>query len=637
MVTHCHPLKMPYSGRARRRGPARSGFGLLLAALLLSVAAAPASGNALAGHPSPYLAMHAQDPVQWQDWSPEAVARARREGKLLFVSIGYFSCHWCHVMQRESYRDETIAAVLNEHFVPVKVDRELHPALDAYLMEFVRAMVGAGGWPLNVFLTPEGYPLVGTVYLPPERFLGLLERVAGQWDARRDELRNMAASAAAILAERRATPVTTALGTEAPGRVVAAFLRETQALADPVDGGFGRGRKFPSAPQLALLLAIERRSPQPARAEFLALTLDRMASRGIRDQLGGGFFRYSTDAAWHLPHFEKMLYDNALLAEIYLDAADVLDARRFETVARDTLDFMLREMGDPSGGLIASLSAVDASGLEGGPYLVEPDAVQRILTPAERAVAEAAWGLGERPPLPGGFFPVRGADPAEVAEVLGIAVDDAHARLESARAKLLEARARRKPLRDQKVLAGWNGLALSALVRAASLENGARYLEAARAMRDCILGTLWDGERLARAATGEGAYGRATLEDYAYAAQGLLRWAEATRDEEDLAQVHAMIAQGWARFRTPEGWRLSEETLIPGRWTEAVIADDALPSPSATLVATTLALAERTGDEAMRHRAEAALGVAAPGLEASPFFYATQIRLLQARRTGVAD
>ena len=311
--------------------------------LLLALPVFAARNNQLANHPSPYLAMHGQDPVQWQEWGKAAQQAAVREDKLLFISSGYFSCHWCHVMQRESFSDPEIAAILNKHFIAVKVDRELNPALDAKLIDFVERTRGYAGWPLNVFITPDGYPLVGLVYMPQQGFKTMLLKLTTEWQQRKPELKELAAKATSELATPQVSESTT-LAPKLGEEYTKYLLRHTFDLADELQGGFGQQNKFPMVPQLQVLLAEYQRNRLERLGDFLQTTLNHMASQGLNDQLAGGFYRYTVDPAWQIPHFEKMLYDNAQLANLYLNAASVFSNQRYQTVAFQTLDFMLHEL-----------------------------------------------------------------------------------------------------------------------------------------------------------------------------------------------------------------------------------------------------------------------------------------------------
>ena len=329
-------------------------------------AALPDLDNQLAQHPSPYLALHGADPVAWQEWGPEVLQRARRENKLILLSSGYFSCHWCHVMQRESYRDAEIAELLNERFIPVKIDRELEPALDKRLMAYAQATLKRGGWPLNVFMSPDGLPVYAVLYQPAEPFMGLLQRLEIVWQEQSARIRELA------LAERGPVSLPDSqphVDPERAGTLQRLAVEAIMAMGDDLQGGFGQSNKFPSAPQLDFLLESLDDSRNPEVIDFLELTLDAMADYGMRDQLGDGFFRYVVDPAWDIPHFEKMLYDNANLARLYLKAGHVLDKPYYTKVARGTLNFMTREMANDKGVLYASFSAVDDRDVEGGYYL----------------------------------------------------------------------------------------------------------------------------------------------------------------------------------------------------------------------------------------------------------------------------
>ena len=374
---------------------------VLAASLALAVGLAPQvvsaahePANALAHSASPYLRLHANDPVHWREWSPALVAEAGTANRLIFVSVGYFACHWCHVMQRESFSNPDAAALLNAHFLSVKVDRELDPALDAQLIRFVQATLGHAGWPLNVVLTPGGVPLFGFTYLPVGDFTRLMEQVARRWAADPEPLAAAARGVSDMLESASRARPAAAMDAAGVRALSDAFTQQASETADGLAGGFGQQQKFPSAPQLALLLESQRREPVEALEEFLRLTFGAMASLGLRDQIGGGFFRYVVDPGWQVPHFEKMLYDNALLAELYFDAADVLDEPAFEAIATDTVEFMVRELASAGGGFFSSLSAVDADGRGGWllPIRRRSD-LDRVLDEPERAGGGRCMGV----------------------------------------------------------------------------------------------------------------------------------------------------------------------------------------------------------------------------------------------------
>ncbi|MEO1766642.1 thioredoxin domain-containing protein [Thiobacter aerophilum] len=581
----------------------------LLLVLLLFAPALQAEplANRLRHHPSPYLALHGTDPTAWQEWNAETVARARRENKLLFVSLGYFSCHWCHVMQKESYRDPEIAAFLNAHFIPVKVDRELDPALDAQLQAFAEATRGQSGWPLNVFITPEGYPLFALLYAPPAEFLQAVQRLAARWDEEGPQLARLAREAALpppppLTVEARFAP---AIGVLYQQRLV----EEALAHADVLQGGFGKVSKFPHAPQLAALLAIEGRKPNPRLAEFLRLSLDQMARLGLRDHVAGGFFRYTVDPDWHTPHFEKMLYDNAQLAAVYLDASRLLARPEYRDIAYETLDFMLENLRDVSGGFVTSTSAVDEAGREGGVYLWDKAELARLLDAADYSLVERIWGLGEPPSFELGYLPM--------ARIVPTAAETA--RLRAIHARLKAERARRGLLRDEKLLAGLNGLALAALARAAQDEP--RYRPAARAVRDFLVQRLMTDQGLRKGIASGQVLGPADLEDYAYVAEGLLAYALLDESLGDRERARTLVTRAWDLFHGPHGWTLDTQPLLARPYYQRIVPDGATPAPAAVLIRTSW----RLGGKPLRTRALRALNVGYEILDQGVFWYATQV------------
>ena len=609
-----------------------AGFVRLAAlALLIGAGALPAAGappplrNQLLDHPSPYLALHGHDPVHWQEWGPRVLERARREGKLVFISSGYFACHRCHVMQRESFSDPEVAALLNRYYVPVKVDRELMPALDARLIDFVERTQGQAGWPLNVFVTPEGYPLVGTVYLPRTDFLELLRKLQERWAAEGDRLATLAREGAAELQ----SPEPSHGPDLAPGlgrSYQTSLVEYALAIGDDMQGGFGDGSKFPMAPQLLALLGALDVGGEPLQ-RFLRLTLDQMAAGGLRDHVGGGFFRYTVDPGWHTPHYEKMLYDNALLVRVYLLAAERLGEPAYAQVARDTLDFLLREFRNPEGAFIASLSAVDEHGVEGGYYLWSDSELERILPPTLRETAAVAWGMtGPEPEA--GHLPRWQGEPAALARELGIGRAELMARIGEIRQRLRQARQRRRLPRDAKVVVGWNGLMLAALTQAASLPGGGRWQDAADALARWLARRTGEGERRLRARGPAGEpLGSAGLEDHAYVAAALAARAGRSGREADRREAEAWIAAAWARFYDEKtGWQLQSRPLLAWGNRQAIVPDGPLPSPSAVLIDATLAVdgvASPRGKQAL-----AALNRGHRSLNMDPFRHATHIDVL---------
>jgi uncharacterized protein YyaL (SSP411 family) len=601
-------------------------------AAMAEIATGKAKPNALYHNASPYLAMHGRDPVRWHLWNAKTVALAKAQHKLLFVSSGYFSCHWCHVMQRESYQNKAIAALLNKYFIPVKVDRELSAALDAKLVDFVERTQGYSGWPLNVFVTPEGYPLLGMVYVPPQNFASILKKLQQEWRAHRKDLMQLAKTASAELSQAEITQ-STDLPSGLALKLAKQFVNAASGYADDLEGGFGQQNKFPSVPQLETLLQIYRQQADPQIKKFLLLTLDNMASRGLWDQLGGGFFRYSVDPNWHVPHFEKMLYDNALLAKLYFDAGEVLQRPAYTAVAKTTLAFVRRDLHTESGAYAASLSAIDDHGVEGGYYLWSTQQVQASLTPAEWAVAQKVWGLKGTPELAQGHHLQQLLRVEDVARELHLDVAVVRERLASARQKLFAARSKRHVPKDDKKLAGWNGLLLRALVKAVQVTHDSSYRQAAQGLHDYLYKTLWDRHQLLRAKDDKGGVTAGTLEDYAYVIAGVADWWRLTQDPIDRVWLQQLINDAWLRFYGNQGWQLAQHMLLRYGAGSTLVSDGALPSAASVLIAQTYRYARATGDHALAQRALRALNVGHSEISNDPFWYASQISaLLQVKK-----
>jgi uncharacterized protein YyaL (SSP411 family) len=599
--------------------------GLLLVILITGQPAPTQAASALASDPSPYLRMHADDPVAWRPLDEAALAEARKQGRPLFVTVGYFSCYWCHVMQRESFVDPGVAARLNTDYVPVVVDRELAPGVDAVLIEFVERTRGHSGWPLNVVLTPDGYPLFGTTYLPRDRFLELLDRMAGLWREERPALEEAARAAAARMA-RPPLELTPELDLKHGPAYRALLVDVALGLADELAGGFGDQAKFPDAPQLLALLAARNAVARPELDDFLGTTLDAMAGLGLRDLVGGGFFRYTTDPQWQEPHFEKMLYDNAQLALVYLEAATAFGAPAYADVAFDALDFVLRDLARGDGSFAASLSAVDAAGEEGAAYLWDDVTLARLLGRERHAAVRVAWGVDGPPAFDAGHLPMTRHDAAVTAGRLGRDEAEVARWLAEARAILAAERAANRPVpRDDKALAGWNGLLLEALAAAVAQPDGARFRVTGAALRDHLVGVAWDGRELARLVH-DGGRVAGRVEDYAHVARGLEAWAAAVDDPEAATVARKVADAGFRRFFDTAGWRLADPPLLPVAPRDAALPDRALRSPSALLAG--VALRFGVDDPAWRTRALTALNVPEQVLLAEPFWHATQIATL---------
>lgn len=575
--------------------------------------------NQLASHPSPYLAMHAQDPVHWQDWHPGILEQAQKEGKLLFISSGYFACHWCHVMRRESYNNKDIANLLNRHFIPIKLDRELEPSLDAHLIDFVQRTQGRAGWPLNVFVTPQGYPLVGMTYVPAEKFEQLLVRLNELWSERPEETAAMAQRGMQALLKQR-TPKPPESLVNLAG-LKSSFISGSIQMADQMQGGFGQSNKFPMTPPLSLLLDLQASAPDKVLKDFLLLTLDQMASKGLRDQLAGGFYRYTVDPGWQTPHYEKMLYTQALLSELYMRAATVLKRPDYQAVATDTLKFVLRDMRGKDGAYIASFSAVDGNDVEGGYYLWSQDELSQVLQGDMLELARKHWQLQS---ADGSALPMRGSSIKELAESSGMSESRVQDLLTQARQKLLAKRNERVLPKDGKELAGWNGLLLAALSGAARQPGQEDMQQAAKQLRDNLLTRLWDGKNLLRARDGSASLGATALEDYAYVAYGLSKWAELSGDEADKLLSQKLLTLAWDRFHTEDGWRDADRPPLPGMLLGQAQEDGALPSPAALIIDLSL----NSGNQQLRDRALATRGDVLAAIQDKPFWYAGHVRAL---------
>jgi hypothetical protein len=545
--------------------------------------------NALALQTSPYLRQHAHNPVDWLPWGPVALARARDEDKPLLLSIGYSSCHWCHVMERESFEDERTAELMNESFVCVKVDREERPDIDALYMEAIQAMTGHGGWPLNVFLTPEQLPFYGGTYFPPEPRHGMpawtqvLQAIDEAWAERREEIR----AGGENLRERLsggADLKPSAKPIEA-GALDAAITSLRESF-DPVNGGFGGAPKFPQASVIQFLLCRDEQD--------LALnTLRAMARGGIHDQVGGGFARYSVDPTWTVPHFEKMLYDNALLARAYLHGFQLSGEPGLEEVCRDTLDWALREMRGPEGGFYSALDA-DSEGVEGRFYVWTITELREAL--GENSEAAIAWfGATEQ----GNFVDPHHPEPGwNVLEDRGQRPDEAmQARI---RARLLETRERRtRPGLDDKRLTSWNALMIAALAQAGAALEESRYTEAAITCVEFILRDLRDSNgRLLRTYNDGAAKIDGYLEDHAFLLEALLALFEATCEERWFTEATALADSLIARFSDPQNGGFFStaadgETLIARR---KDLEDSPIPAGGSSAAMGLLRLSQLTGD-----------------------------------------
>ena len=560
--------------------------------------------NRLASETSPYLLQHAHNPVDWSPWGPDALARAKLLDRPIFLSIGYAACHWCHVMERESFEDEATAAVLNANFIPIKVDREERPDLDQVYMAAVQAMTGGGGWPMSVFLTPEGRPFYGGTYFPDTprhglpSFPQLLEGISEAWRTQRGELE----TSGLRLVEALAGAATLPPGSAAPtAQVLDAAVAGIEGQFDPATGGWGSAPKFPQPMTIEFLLRRAAATGDPRPLAVARRSLDAMADGGIHDQLGGGFHRYATDARWLVPHFEQMLYDNAQLARAYLQAWRATGDVRYRDVATGTLDYLTRELRTADGAFAASQDA-DTQGEEGGTFTWAAAEVREVLGDASPAF-EAAYdvtdaGNWERKTILQRVTPAGGPR--------------AEGDLAAARARLLERRqSRPQPARDDKALAAWNGLAIGAFADAHRLGLGeGRYGAAATAAAEAILGGLFDPEtgRLQRSWKDDRATGAGVLEDYADLADGLLALYEATFAERWFVVARQLGDAILDHFVDPEGGFFDtsddHERLITR---PKDVQDNAVPSGGAIATFVLLRLHGLTGESRYRAAADAAI------------------------------
>ncbi|TLY43890.1 MAG: thioredoxin domain-containing protein [Nitrospirae bacterium] len=513
--------------------------------------------NRLAQETSPYLLQHAQNPVDWYPWGEEALRRARELRKPILLSIGYSACHWCHVMERESFEDERIAALMNEHFVCIKVDREERPDLDEIYMQATLALnQGQGGWPMTVFLTPEQEPIFAGTYFPPTDrwgrpgFSTVLHKVAEFWRTDPDGLRRQAANVTARLKEQMRIAAPMAVG-EAELEAAAVQFAED---FDPRYGGFGTAPKFPPATGLSLLLRRYHRMNDPHTLLMVRKTLDAMAAGGLYDQIGGGFSRYSTDERWLVPHFEKMLYDNALLARTYLEAYQVTGEASYRRVATETLDYILREMTAPEGGFYSATDA-DSEGVEGKFFVWTPEEIRQVAPSEEDARRFCAYyditpgGNWEHKSIPN--IP-RSLD--DMARDLKVAPDELRRTLERLRPLVYDARRKRVPPGlDDKILTAWNGMMISAMAEGARVLGDSRYLEAAEQAADFLLMTMSrpDGG-LYRTYRAFKAHVKACLEDYAFLVDGLIDLYEAGAHEGYLHEAVRLAERILADFADTE-------------------------------------------------------------------------------------
>jgi uncharacterized protein len=579
--------------------------------------------NRLANETSPYLLQHKDNPVDWYPWGEEALERAREEDKPILLSVGYSACHWCHVMERESFEDEATARIMNEHFVNIKVDREERPDIDSIYMSAVQALTRGGGWPMTVFLTPDGAPFYGGTYFPPvpkgglPSFQQVLLSLADAYTSRRDEVLRSAESVREYLQTTTAAPLPkTDVGTELLEAAAESLISEL----DRRFGGFGGAPKFPQAMNLEVLLRHHHRTGDRAALSGVEDTLRAMAQGGIYDQLGGGFARYSVDQYWLVPHFEKMLYDNALLSRLYLEVYQATGDEFYKRIAEETLDYVVRDMTSPEVGFYSAEDA-DSEGEEGKFYVWTPEEIRGVLNAEEATIAERYWDVTARGNFEGKNILYVPRPPEAVAAEFGISPEELRDRVKEIRSKLFAAREERvRPGRDEKVLAAWNGLMLRSFALAARVLKREDYREVAERNAAFLLDKLRIDGRLRRSYKDGQARFNGYIEDYAMVADGLVTLYEATFETRWLVEA-ASLADAILELFWDEGGEIFYDT--PADHEELVtrprdVYDNAAPSGTSVATDVLLHLSLLLDRDEYRQRAEAVLDSSSGGMERLP-------------------
>jgi len=578
--------------------------------------------NHLANETSPYLLQHKNNPVDWYPWGPEALQRAKTEIKPIFLSIGYSACHWCHVMEHESFENQAIAKLLNASFVCIKVDREERPDLDQIYMNAVQMLTGRGGWPMSVFLTPDLKPFYGGTYFPPHRrggspgFDDVLNSISHAWSANRDQAVAMADKLTAAMAQLDQGDSAGQL----PADITAKAAQKLRSSFDPTYGGFGGAPKFPSSMALQFLLRYWHRKRDQSALNMVQVSLDHMAAGGIYDHVGGGFARYSVDARWLVPHFEKMLYDNALLAATYLDAFQVSGKKDYARVVRETLDYILRDMTGPTGGFYSTEDA-DSEGVEGKFYTWTPDQLGEVLDAKAADTFARVYDVTEAGNFEHTNILHLPKTLKQQADLLGRELGDLTAELDASRAKLFATREKRiHPHKDDKVIVAWNGLMIDTMARAGAALDEPRYVQAAAKAADFLLSDLRrkDGRLLHTWRNGQAKLD-AYLDDYTCLANGLVSLYEATFESRYLDEAIALVKIVLEKFADPQvddkddhkkkggGFYFTaedQETLIVR---SKDFADNAVPSGNSMAATVLVRLGKITGKQDYLDAAQGAM------------------------------
>ncbi len=581
--------------------------------------------NALIHETSPYLLQHAHNPVEWQSWGNEAFSRAKKEDKPILLSIGYSACHWCHVMEKESFENEAIAAVMNRHFINIKVDREERPDLDQVYQNAVQFFIKrGGGWPLTMFLTPEGVPFHGGTYFPPEDrynlpgFSRVLGAVAKAYAENRNEILSQSAQVLTNLSQvGKARTKNEAL----PADLVEKSVRSLDRFFDPSNGGFGGAPKFPNTMTHELYFRYYHRSGEASYLTRALLTLYKMGTGGIYDHLGGGFHRYSVDERWLVPHFEKMLYDNAQLVPLYLHGYQLSLNPRFRQIAAETLDYVLREMTSPEGGFYSTQDA-DSEGVEGKFFVWTLEEIERLLPPAESRIFCRYFGATERGNFEGSNILNIPHDTAGIGREFNLSPEALEEKIAVCKKRLFNIRESRiKPFRDEKILTGWNGLMISAFVEGFRVIGDKRYLSAAEKGVEFIFKQLWRNDKLLAVYKDGKAKLNGYLDDYAFLTAALLDLHEVTFRKEYLEKATALADHLLAGF-----WDREEGGFyFTGMNHESLISrpksgyDHSIPSGNGVSARNLVRLHAHTGTHAYRDFADGLFKLYGKEMEENPF------------------
>jgi uncharacterized protein YyaL (SSP411 family) len=587
---------------------------LILSLMLLGntpALAAPAKSpnprpNRLIRETSPYLRLHANNPVDWYPWGQEALERARRENKPIFLSIGYSTCHWCHVMARESFENPEIAKFLNQNFICIKVDREERPDLDDTYMQAALLLNSRGGWPLSVFLTPDLKPFFAGTYFSPKAFTTLLRELLQAYRQRPAEV---AEAADELAKDIRNHSKVSSPSHKPEKKLLNSGFQKLAVLFDADHGGFGSAPKFPQALELNFLLHYYRFAGEPKALEMVDLSLEKMARGGIYDQLGGGFHRYATDAAWVVPHFEKMLYDNALLVPVYLSHYQVTQNQLSRRIAKETLDFVLRVLHAPSGGFFSALDA-QSEGKEGKFYLWSQTEVEEVVGKEAAPVVSAALGITQTGNWHGANIPTRPLAEKELAVRFSLAPEKVQQMLNPALEALWQARKKRvSPARDEKVITAWNGLMISAMAKGAQVLGDNTYYQAAAQDARFLLKNLVKDNRLHRIYSQGQASVPGFLEDYAFLAAGLLDLFETDFDPQWLVQAQQLFNRMEELFLDPASgvyFSVGKDQKTPLVRSQSIY-DRSMPSGNSVAALVSLKLYHLTGEKRFHQRAQAIL------------------------------